>query len=257
MLDDTPAWIQRAAGALRPSPGRSRPASTVPWDWTDIALFFAVFLTGWLLISALALSPAVQSWGDSLLRGVPTAERTAVGSLTLQTAVYVMGLAVILVLALGRRHGRLADLGWRWPRWWWLPLGVVAAAASYEMLTLISDVLQALFPQVTNGQIPEVQGEYGTYVGFAIPAVSVVAPIVEETFFRGFVYGWMRRQLNVPAASVLSGIFFALLHFQPIIVLPLAVLGVGLALLYEYSGSLLPGMIVHALFNLVEIVSIV
>ena len=75
-------------------------------------------------------------------------------------------------------------------------------------------------------------------------------------------YGWMRRRLNVPAASALSGCFFAAAHVgwgtssEEILFLPLALLGILLALLYEYSRSLLPGAIVHGIFNLVETLQI-
>jgi membrane protease YdiL (CAAX protease family) len=255
VLDQAPAWVRVGVARLRP--GRGRPPSGVPWDWTDLVLFFLLFLTGLLLLGAIASSPAVLSWGRSLLRGLSASDQAAVGSLVYQTAYYAIALVCVLGLALGRRHARFSDLGWRLPRrWWWLLLAVPVAAASLVLLSLIAGAIQWLFPQAQNGQIPQVQGEYGTSVGLAVVAVSVVAPVVEETFFRGFVYAWMRRQLNVPSAALLSGCFFALVHFQPVIFVPLAVLGVGLALLYEYSGSVLPGMVVHALFNLVEVIAI-
>ena len=239
-----------------PRSGRGRPAWRVPWDWTDVALFFAIFLTGLIVVDGILLDPPVVRFGRGLLGGASPQEQTAVGNLLLQTVFYLLGIAVILGLVVRRRRAGVGELGWRVPRLAWIAVAVPAAAVAYLLLTLIGDLTQALFPAAQNGQIPEVQGEYGHFVGLAIPAVSVVAPIVEETFFRGFIYGWMRRRLNVPAAAVLSGCFFALVHFQPVIFVPLAILGAGLALLYEYSGSLLPGMVVHGLFNLVEIVQI-
>jgi membrane protease YdiL (CAAX protease family) len=270
MLDGSDPAPRRAAAALRPRPQQGRPGWRVPWDFGDLLIFLALYVLGAIVLGFIASAPCDfqtslpgsscssiwQSLAERLFPRTPSAELRAAGSLALQTVLYAMALAVILGLALGRRRARIAGLGWRMPRIFWIPLAVVAAALALVILTLIADAIQALFPQAQNGQVPEVQGEYGGYLAFAIPAVSVVAPIVEETFFRGFVYGWMRRHLNVPAAAVLSGCFFALVHFQPVIFLPLAVLGVGLALLYEYSGSLLPGMIVHALFNLVEVIGI-
>jgi membrane protease YdiL (CAAX protease family) len=256
MLDPSDQWPRRAAASLRPQPHRGRPAWRVPWDFGDVLLFLLLYVAGLVVAGLIAVAPVWRSLGERLMPGAPAAERTAAGSLAVQAGVYAMALGFILALTLGRRHARVADLGWRMPRLRWIPVAVLAAALALVLLTLIADAIQALFPQAQNGQVQEVQGEYGHYLAFAIVAVSVVAPIVEETFFRGFVYGWMRRHLNVPTAAVLSGCFFALVHFQPVIFVPLAVLGVGLALLYEYSGSLLPGMIVHALFNLVEVIGI-
>jgi len=89
----------------------------------------------------------------------------------------------------------------------------------------------------------------------------VEVPLAEETFFRGFVYGWMRRHLNVPAAAVLSGCFFAAAHVgwgtstEEILFLPLALLGCS----WHSSMSTrltAPGAIVHGLFNLVETLQI-
>jgi len=257
VVQDAPDRFARAATRLRIAPGRGRPAATVPWDWSDIGLFLVIYVLGSSLIASIGTSPPVESFGRNLLRGLSPSQQSAVGSLTLQTAVYAVALAIVLILVIGRRHARTADLGWRLPRLIWLPLAAVSAGVALVLLTGILEVIHLVLPSATNGQIPEVQSEYGNNLALAIPAVSVVAPIVEETFFRGFVYGWMRRRLNVPAAAVLSGCFFALVHFQPVIFVPLAVLGAGLALLYEYSGSLLPGMIVHGLFNLVEIINIV
>lgn len=258
VVPDSSAWWRRAGRWVQPSPGHSRPASRVPWDWTDFAIFMvAVYLLATSLLGEIAGSDALRSFGHSVLGGLPSSEQRALESLTQTVGVYAIWLAGVLVLALGRRHARMRDLGWRMPRLRWLPVAVAAAVAALAILTGMLNGIHLIFPHATNGQVPEVQKEYRTYVGIAIPAVSVVAPIVEETFFRGFVYGWMRRRLNVPAAAVLSGCFFALLHFQGVIFLPLAVLGIGLALLYEYSGSLLPGMVVHGLFNLVEIFFIV
>ena len=244
-----PAWL--------PSPPRpNRRPPRVPWDWTDIGLFFAIFLFGLAVLDSILVAPSVEHFGRSLLVGASGQEQMAVGSLFLETVFYLLGIAVVLGLVLLRRRASRSALGWRLPRLRWIFLALPAAAAAYLVLTGIVAFTQALFPGAQNGQVPQVQGEYGHYVGLAIPAVSVVAPIVEETFFRGFIYGWMRRHLSVPVAAILSGCFFGLVHFQPVIFVPLSVLGVGLALLYEYSGSLLPGMIVHGLFNLVEIVQI-
>ncbi len=256
MLDPSDQWPRRAAATLRPRPQRGRPAWRVPWDFGDVLLFLVLYVAGSLILGEIATAGIWHTLGEHLLVGASNAELRAAGSLALQAAVDAMALAIVLGLVLGRRRAGIAALGWRMPRAFWVPLAGLAAVLALVVLTLIADGMQALFPQVQNGQVHEVQGDYSHYLAFAIPAVSVVAPIAEETFFRGFVYGWMRRHLNVPTAAVLSGCFFALVHFQPIILIPLLVLGVGLALLYEYSGSLLPGMIVHALFNLVEVIGI-
>jgi membrane protease YdiL (CAAX protease family) len=88
------------------------------------------------------------------------------------------------------------------------------------------------------------------FVGAAF-LVCVVAPVAEELFFRGFLFGGLRRHGLVVAALV-SGTAFGLAHVasSPIgFIVPLAALGVILALLYERTGSLYPSMGLHALNN--------
>lgn len=81
--------------------------------------------------------------------------------------------------------------------------------------------------------------------------VCVVAPVAEELFFRGFLYGGLRKR-GVPIAVLVSGAIFGLAHVasSPVgLLVPLAVLGMIFALLYERTGSLYPAIAMHALNN--------
>jgi membrane protease YdiL (CAAX protease family) len=73
---------------------------------------------------------------------------------------------------------------------------------------------------------------------------AVVTPVVEEVFFRGLLYRCFRNRFAVLPASVMIGVMFGLVHTEyPLGVLPeLAVYGGLACLLYEYTGSLLPGI---------------
>lgn len=82
----------------------------------------------------------------------------------------------------------------------------------------------------------------------AATVLCVAAPIAEELFFRGLVHGSLRR-FGVPVATVVSAAFFAVVHVVPAAFPILFVVGVVLALLYERTGSLLPGILVHACLN--------
>jgi uncharacterized protein len=80
--------------------------------------------------------------------------------------------------------------------------------------------------------------------------VGVIVPIGEEIFFRGLTYGALRRTMSRSAAVLLSALFFAAVHLVPVEILPILILGVILAYLYDYTGSLIPGMIAHGVNNL-------
>jgi membrane protease YdiL (CAAX protease family) len=83
--------------------------------------------------------------------------------------------------------------------------------------------------------------------------IVVAAPIAEEIFFRGFIFGGMRSRLPFLGAAVISAVIFGAFHFTgtgSLTVLPqLAALGLAQAWLYERSGSIYPTIAVHMANN--------
>jgi membrane protease YdiL (CAAX protease family) len=89
-------------------------------------------------------------------------------------------------------------------------------------------------------------------------AAAVVAPFVEELFFRGFLFGIYRRRQPLWLAYVASSVLFTLLHLEPMRMnaAQMAGLSVGIFMLamllawtYQHTGSLYPGMVAHAVNN--------
>ncbi|HTL52871.1 MAG TPA: type II CAAX endopeptidase family protein [Planctomycetota bacterium] len=81
-------------------------------------------------------------------------------------------------------------------------------------------------------------------------AAVVLAPLLEELFFRGFLYGGLRRWMSAPAAMVLSAAVFAAMHPMQNH-LPIFFLGMFLAYTYEKTGNLGASMAVHFTHNLI------
>jgi hypothetical protein len=82
--------------------------------------------------------------------------------------------------------------------------------------------------------------------------VCVVAPIAEEIFFRAFCFTALRRTLGMLPAALLTGIIFGAIHLggtDIVFIVPLMVFGFLLCLLYVWTGSLLPCIVLHALNN--------
>jgi membrane protease YdiL (CAAX protease family) len=223
----------------------------VPWDWTD----FIIFWPGAFVASA-ALIQAAVPLADLGLSGVDAAVRTAVESFVQAAMFYAGGLLNLYVLVGLRRGGTLQDLGWRRFKWWWIPLAVVAAYATLNIADFLQQISQHLLPNQINQQCITVRHEYGRFIVLAIVVVCVMAPLAEETIFRGFVYGWLRRWSPAVLAIPVSGAIFAAVHQELLLVLPLFAVGCVLALLYQGSKSLWPGAVVHALFNLPGVIAI-
>jgi len=77
----------------------------------------------------------------------------------------------------------------------------------------------------------------------------VVAPIVEEFFFRGFVYAGLAQRYSWRKAALISSALFALIHLQPLAIAPIFVLGYLFAYLYERSKSVWPAVLMHVTTN--------
>ena len=82
----------------------------------------------------------------------------------------------------------------------------------------------------------------------------VVAPISEDFIFRFFIYGVCRRYFGFAIGLVFNSLLFAAAHAHLPSVAPLFVLGGCFTLAYEWSGSILVSMSMHALFNSVQLI---
>ena len=76
-----------------------------------------------------------------------------------------------------------------------------------------------------------------------------VAPFVEEIFFRGFVFGGLRQSMGWKKAAVISGILFAAVHLDLAAVLPIFILGVAFAYIYNRCHSIWPTILMHMTIN--------
>lgn len=133
-----------------------------------------------------------------------------------------------------------------------IPFVMIAAVISYGL----SNTLFKHFPtpeQPFGGIISE-GGVIATILVFL--AASVVAPIVEETFFRGALYTAFRGKMGVWRSVLLTSAIFAVIHPLPGGFLPIFAIACVLALLREKSGSLLPGIICHSVYNTVGLLLI-
>lgn len=150
------------------------------------------------------------------------------------------------------------------PAWWfsvrkyrlpWSALGLrsfpptsLAVGCGLMVLSFLFNVLYNLGASLLNlPSQPDISGLFDTFSSPWLLLFSgvIVAPVVEEIFFRGFVFAGLRERYGwVPAALISSGLF-ALVHLQPISFLPIFLMGLIFAYLYQRSGSIWPSLIMH------------
>ena len=87
-----------------------------------------------------------------------------------------------------------------------------------------------------------------THVILLLVATVIVAPMIEELMFRGYLLNLLRARYRLWPAILLSSFIFGLVHMQAAIFA--AFVGIFLALIYLRFGSLWPGTFLHGLYNL-------
>lgn len=194
-----------------------------------------------------------HSAGSSLSHPTPAV------SLTSDLVFDLAFVASALYFAALRGRPRASDFGFRRVSLKRAAGAVAAAAVAYYVLT---GIYAAVFKLHANDKLPSELGA-GKSTAALIAAgvfVCVIAPIAEEFFFRGFLFGVLRRwkirlggrDVGTWLAAVVVGILFGLAHTgsaSAVYLIPLGFLGFVLCIVRWKTRSLYPCMALHSLNN--------
>ncbi|MGV9002276.1 MAG: CPBP family intramembrane glutamic endopeptidase [Candidatus Saccharimonadaceae bacterium] len=169
----------------------------------------------------------------------------------------IYGLAIFLVIGvpwfIKKRRTTTKDLGiQRFPNWMdisWVVPGFVA----YIVLTgLVSAAALYLFPSIDSAQSQDTGfATVGTQFEYVLAFLSlvIIAPIAEETLFRGYLFGKLRKHAPLWVAILITSALFALVHFQVNVGLDVFALSIVLCLLRVTTGTIWPSILLHMLKN--------
>jgi|GEM_PF-225184 len=167
----------------------------------------------------------------------------------------LVGTALIVAGARAELAPALAALGLRRPRkgsWPWVPY-------VYVSYLILAGLYAALIQQPSQKDVARDLGlDAGLLAAiFVFAIVAVLAPIAEEIFFRGMFFGGLRKRRGPLLAALISALIFGGLHATTgVSAVPvLMILGFQLALIYERTGSLWPGIALHMLNNLLALLT--
>jgi membrane protease YdiL (CAAX protease family) len=199
------------------------------------------------LIAALNYAARFSGSGGGTSRGVSHQEVYSYATFAGGTIVYAVWLGIILLIVVDR----FDLLALRRPRRWRraLGLGLAVVVAVYVWEGVVSYLPLPESPGKEQG-ITNVHWEPAHAGAFAANIVlfAVIAPFVEELTFRGAGQSLLRFLGRGPSI-LLVGIAFGVAHGLVEALLVLVPFGIALAWLRDRTGSVLPGMLVHALFN--------
>jgi membrane protease YdiL (CAAX protease family) len=125
----------------------------------------------------------------------------------------------------------------------WFGSTIVAAGAAI-LLELLGMEVQ---PQAAAQAIARVEP------WLVVVALVILAPIAEEIFFRGVVFNALRREGGRRWAYIGSAALFAVIHLDLVVLVPLFLLGLLLAWVYERTNNLLAPIAAHATVNAISV----
>lgn len=247
------AWQQ-----LRGQAPAAPPLQAPPLDLVDVTLLIAGgFVVLGELTVPLLLSPALRAL-LSPLKGEPALQQ-GLQVLLLYLALMLAPLTILWTQMRGRAMEQTpAGAASGGLQWRWRPFGSSAGQALQVMLMLLP--LVALVGWITDriagdqgGSNPLLElvlttGQPLALVCFALTAV-LLAPLFEETLFRGVLLPVLGQRVGPGLAVLLSALIFAAAHLSLNELAPLMVLGLGLGWLRLRSGRLGSCVLVHALWN--------
>jgi len=242
----------------------------VTWTWYDGSIVvlgaFAIYIVGSVMIAVVAIPMEGRTPGFWLI---------PVSYLALTFGTFFM-VQVWLIL---HRGGTWRMVGFRVPRaksvWVGISWMAGLAACAYVLTLVGSAIIVGLFdltPFHIKSNVKELLPKHqqtvsATQFVVLIILVSVVAPLTEETLFRGALYQglardighWLGKPAGIGISVVLTGITFGLFHLLggagELYTLPLlAFLGMVLCLTFQFSGSLGGSMMLHGTVNLISVV---
>ncbi|MFV1995033.1 MAG: lysostaphin resistance A-like protein [Verrucomicrobiales bacterium] len=139
--------------------------------------------------------------------------------------------------------------------------GVAAMAAAYPLVLLATWVSHAwiirdAFGEMEPQEIVRVMAKNKDFSLAAVLVLStcVVAPVVEEVLFRGYIYPVVKRFSDQAFAGLFTSLLFAVVHLNVPSLVPLWVLALCFTVAYEFTGCLWVPIVMHAIFNLVNVI---
>jgi len=239
---------ERMAGVLP----EGEPTSAGPgWGWGAVGATL-VLAAAATLVLLLASRFVVRALG------------LEVGESLISPPVYIVGAGIYLALVSGvylfaARRAGWGALGLRSTELVNLLLVPPLFVGGVIALLLVNALVALALGSFENPQADAITG--GQALGPAELAAGLLliaglVPFVEELFFRGMVYPLIRARMGAAPAIVLNALLFAVVHFIPLLIPGLFVVGLLLAYLRERSGSIWPSVLYHTLQNALALIVI-
>jgi len=270
--ESSPPWLneleeQAAAMESPPYPPQKTypPDLQISWSWAHFIVFGIFAFISLAVIQGVMAAMYMPHRGmtaKQLEEYLISKPQFAIGSMLIWYAVIFFFLYVTLSLLRG--HSFWETLGWRKliPLQKEMPKNPLAYFLAGCGLSFFVAFLTSGMKTPDNTPIEELFKFRMTALLFVAMAV-LVAPLVEETLFRGYLYPMFARSFGVTPAILLTGLLFGLMHGAQLgwtwgLVATLTLVGIVFTLVRARTGTVFASFLMHLGYNsLISIIAIV
>ena len=234
-----------AAASAAPVP-TTPPIENPVWNGWDVLLIAGLTMVAMLVVPLVVLLAAHRLWYPH--EALADMGQKPILLIVSQYLLYLPVAACMVALVEGKYHvGFWQAIGWNWPRSGWKLLGL--GAAMFFGLGL----LQNLLPMPKNTPFEHLFDRARDAYLLSIIAVTL-GPLMEELFFRGFMYPVLARRMGAAWAVVLTALPFGLIHLPQYgwawsAALVIVLVGVGCGVVRAVTRSVAASFLVHVGFN--------
>jgi uncharacterized protein len=221
------------------------------WNLIDVLAIAAFAAFAFVVVGGLVLG-----FAHSLprFRNIPIGDlaQNALVLVPAQTVAYLVVIGfMVLIIRLKRRGSFLTVISWKEPGLERALVGLAGGAA----LALLSGVFTELLSRWVPKSVPVEKLFSNTQAAYMLALFGViVAPFVEEIFFRGFLYPALARRVGIGSSVALTAAFFAAVHQGQLAHawVPLAwlfIVGLVLTLVRVRTKSVATCVLIHMAYN--------
>jgi uncharacterized protein len=222
-------------------------AEDLPWGIWDVVRIAVVAIIAIGVFSIVAMGVAIANAGAVRASAADLARNPRV-VVPAQFSAYLVVVVYMMLLVRSRGRPFWPTIQWRWPqaRWFgWVALGVA--------LALIVQGLSVLLPIPKSLPIDRYFRDTGGAYMMAVFGLTF-APLVEELFFRGFLYPALARRLGVVVGVLITAALFAFIHTSQLAnawapLLLLFIVGVVLSAVRARTNSVATTFLIHIGYN--------
>lgn len=235
------------------------PEWPVPWGWGTVLFGMAAWGVSFLIVGVLSVPLTMQLFHFPSIESLTSLQQSEIALCDQLLATFV---GIGIVWAIGERAGEerppdylraSLEHPFRKPDGWllWAIVGVACAPCAIAISAALADVLPTDGGRGTVDGVAQMMSptmDDAVFTNLLI-VTGVLAPVLEETVFRGFLLTSLTKHMAAPTAVLTSSAAFAACHLSARDFPQLMALGVVMGFMYLRSRNLLTSIVIHGTWN--------